>query len=182
MKRVSSIVAVSLALTLAYATHASASDVEEGEQLYVSQCEVCHGLVNWKEIGLREPFYSPRRIQLAMLDSVTTNAGYLVSQLIPAFGTKETQLMSMPTGELLAVAMPPGPPLRGIIGRPAATVEGYVYSKSMLEMLKGVVWSEEKLDRWITNSQALVPGSFMFYKQPDPETRRKIILYLKANP
>ena len=88
MIRVSSIVAVSLALTLAYATHASASDVEEGAQLYVSQCEVCHGLVSGKEMGLRERFFVPRRIQLAMLDSVTTNAGDLVSQLIPAFSTK----------------------------------------------------------------------------------------------
>ena len=182
MKRASSIVALSLALTLAYATHASASDVEAGEQLYGSQCEVCHGLVNWKEIGLREPFYSPRRIQLAMLDSVTTNAGDMVSQLIPAFGTEETQSMSRQTGERLAVATPPGPNLRGVVGRPAATIEGYTDSKSMLEMLTGVVWSEEKLDRWITNSQAWVPGSFMFYKQADPEARRKIILYLKANP
>ena len=182
MIRVSSIVAVSLALTLAYATHASAADVEEGEQLYVSQCEVCHGLVNGKEISFREPFFVPRRIQLAMLDSVTANAGHLVSQLIPAFSAKETQLMSIPTGERLAVALPPGPPLRGIIGRPAAIIEGYPYSKSMLATLKGVVWSEEKLDRWITNSQAWVPGSFMFYKQDDPEARRKIISYLKANP
>ena len=182
MKRVSSIVAVSLALTLAYATHASASDVEEGEQLYLSQCKACHGFVNWKERGLREPFYSPRRIQLAMLDSVTTNAEDLVSQLTPAFGTKETQSMSRATGELLAVALPHGPNLRGVVGRSAATVEGYVYSKPILKTLKGMVWSEEKIDRWITDTQAWVPGGYMYYKQNDPEIRRKIILYLKANP
>jgi hypothetical protein len=34
---------------------------------------------------------------------------------------------------------------------------------------------------WITNSQAWVPGSMMFYEQPDPEIRRKIITDLEAN-
>ena len=188
MKRVSSVVALSLALTLAHATHASASDVEEGEQLFVLQCEICHGAMYGEETGFREPFNSPRRIQLAMLDSitsldsVTSNAAHLLSGLISGSSTKETQLTSSPTGEHLAVALPNGPPLRGIIGRPAASVEGYAYSKSMLETLKGVVWSVEKLDRWITNSQAWAPGSFMYYKQDDADIRRKIILYLKANP
>lgn len=182
MIRVSSIVAVSLALTLAYATRAIASDVEEGEQIFALQCEICHGAMYVEETGFREPFNSPRRIQLAMLDSVTSDTADLLSGLIPGSSRKESQLTSMPTGEHLAVALPTGPPLRGIIGRPAVSVEGYKYSKSMLATLKGVVWSVEKLDRWITNSQAWVPGSFMFYKQPDPEARRKIILYLKANP
>ena len=183
MKRVSTIAAISLALTLAHATHASASDVEEGEKLYVLQCEICHGVIYEEETGFREPFSSPRRVQLAMLDSVTSNAAHPLSGLIPGSSTKETQLMLMPTGDHLAVALPNGPPLRGIIGRSAATVEGYKYSKAILATLKGVVvWSEEKLDRWITNSQAWVPGSFMYYKQEDADNRRKIILYLKANP
>jgi len=180
MKPLLSIVAVSLALTSP--TFANANDVEDGEQLYVLQCEKCHGAMSGQETGFREPFDSSRRIQLAMLDSVTSSAADLVSWLIPASGTNEAQLMSMPTGEHLAVALPNGPTLRGVVGRPAASVEGYSYSKAMLATLAGVVWSEEKLDRWITNSQAWVPGSFMYYKMPDPETRRKVILFLKANP
>ena len=182
MKRVSTIGAISLALALVHSTHASASDVEEGEQLYVLQCEICHGAMYVEATGFREPFNSPRRVQLAMLDSVTSNAAHLLSGLIPGPSTKETQLMSMPTGDLLAVALPNGPRLRGIVGRPAATIEGYAYSKAFLKTLKGVVWSEEELDRWITNSQAWAPGSFMYYKQDDADNRRKIILYLKANP
>ena len=111
-----------------------------------------------KKTGFREPSTVPRRVQLVMANSVTSDTVHL------------------------AVALPNGPSLRGVVGRPAASFEGFEYSKSILEKLKGVVWSEEKLDRWITNSQAWVPGSFMFYKQPDAETRRKIILYLKENP
>ena len=40
---------------------------------------------------------------------------------------------------------------------------------------------DASLDVWITNTQKWVPGVYMFYKQPDPAVRRKIILYLKAN-
>jgi cytochrome c len=135
-----------------------------------------------EETAFREPHSSQRGIHLAMLNSSTSNAAHLVSRLTAAASAKEAQSKSMRVREDLAVAFPHGPTLRGIVGRPAASVEGYPYSKSVLEKLKGVVWSEEKLDRWITNSQAWVPGSFMFYKQDDPETRRKIILFLKANP
>jgi cytochrome c len=45
-----------------------------------------------------------------------------------------------------------------------------------------VVWNHDTLDRWITDSQAWVPGSRMFYQQPDAEIRRQIITYLEANP
>ena len=48
--------------------------------------------------------------------------------------------------------------------------------------LKGMEWNDAALDVWITNPQKWVPGVYMFYKQQDPEVRRKIIHYLKANP
>jgi cytochrome c2 len=179
MKPVMSICAVPLALALAWAGSAIATDLEEGEELYAAQCQACHGAMYEEETGFRERFDLPRRIQLAMLDSVTSDTAHPV---IPVSRSKEAQLGSVPTAEHLAVALPTGPILRGIVGRPAAIIEGYSYSKAFLQTLKGVVWSEEELDRWITNSQARVPGSFMFYKQADVEARRKIILYLKANP
>ena len=182
MKRLLFIGAISLGLALTHATYVSASDEKEGEQLYVLQCEKCHGAMYEQETGFREPVNSPRRIQLVMLDSFTSNAAHLVSRLIAASSTTKNHLAAVPAGEHLAVALPNGPALRGIIGRPAASVEGFTYSKSMLENMEGVVWSEETLDRWITNSQKWAPGSYMYYKQNDPEIRRKIILYLKASP
>jgi cytochrome c len=90
--------------------------------------------------------------------------------------------VSTTAGESLTFAPPFGPHLRGIVGRPAASVEGYSYSSAILKTLKGMEWTEAALDVWITNPQAWVPGVYMFYKQRDPEIRRKIILYLKANP
>ena len=91
---------------------------------------------------------------------------------------------SQPTAEdePLAVAPPFGPPLRGVYGRPAGSVEGFPYSHAFKNTLQGVVWNHDTLDRWITDSQAWVPGSRMFYQQPDAEIRRQIITYLEANP
>jgi len=82
----------------------------------------------------------------------------------------------------LAFAPPFGPNLRGVYGRPAGSVAGFQYSNTFTKTLKGMEWNDAALDVWITNPQAWVPGVYMFYKQPDPEIRRKIILYLKANP
>ena len=81
----------------------------------------------------------------------------------------------------IAFAPPFGPNLHGVYGRPAGTVKGFDYSKEFMKTLKGMIWNDAALDVWITNPQAWVPGVYMFYKQPDPEIRRKIILYLKAN-
>jgi cytochrome c2 len=44
-----------------------------------------------------------------------------------------------------------------------------------------VVWDRSTLDVWIRDSQAWVPGSMMFYKQPDVDVRRKIITYLETS-
>ena len=81
----------------------------------------------------------------------------------------------------IAVAPPYGPNLRGVYGRPSGTIQGFGYSSAFLRSLKGMKWNDASLDVWITNPQKWVPGAYMFYKQPDPEVRRKIILYLKAN-
>jgi cytochrome c2 len=62
-----------------------------------------------------------------------------------------------------------------------ALFKGFVYSVAFLKSLKGMEWTDASLDVWITNPQKWVPGVYMFYKQSDPEVRRKIILYLKAN-
>jgi cytochrome c len=100
-------------------------------------------------------------------------------QGIADLGGTDANLIRVP--DRVAVAMPFGPHLRGIVGRPAGTVPGYSYSPTMMKTLKGMEWNEAALDVWITNPQKWVPGVYMYYKQPDPEVRRKIILYLKAN-
>ncbi len=173
MKRLLPAIAASLVFGFAFSSRSNASDLSEGEELYNSQCKLCHGSPE-QDTGFRTPGQSLDRIQLAMLDTLEAGTTDFVTRLIPSFGAT--------TGERLAFAPPFGPNLRGVVGRPAGTVEGYTYSKTMLSTLKGMIWNEAALNVWITNPQAWVPGVYMYYKQPDPEIRRKIIVYLKANP
>ena len=73
--------------------------------------------------------------------------------------------------------------LNGIIGRKAASVGYPMYSDSMKTFGNfGVVWTEENLDRWITNPKAVLPASYMamFPGVPDANDRANLIAYLKT--
>jgi cytochrome c len=41
------------------------------------------------------------------------------------------------------------------------------------------MWDEETLDKWLTDSEKLVPDNDMAFRVPDSEERRKIIEFLK---
>lgn len=160
-------------------------DLAAGEKLYASQCKVCHGLVSPPTGNLGPGLSQPRPLHLAMQQSVGPTM-----RDVPAEMTSRTSVSTTisawpgedPTDAMrIAVAPPYGPNLRGIYGRPAGTIQGFVYSSAFLKSLKGMEWNDASLDVWITNPQKWVPGVYMFYKQPDPEVRRKIVLYLKAN-
>ena len=69
-----------------------------------------------------------------------------------------------------------GPKHRGVVGRPAASVPGYAYSKALKG--SGLTWTPAMLDRWLTNPQALVPGAKMYFSVAKPQDRADIIAYL----
>jgi cytochrome c len=71
-----------------------------------------------------------------------------------------------------------GPSLFKVVGRPAGKAEGFHYSAGFAKA--DFVWDEAKLDAWLTNPQAVIPGAVMAYRQPKPETRAAIIAYLKG--
>jgi cytochrome c2 len=158
MKHAHAAIAVVLAVGLVGSHSAAASDLAEGEALYTAQCKLCHGSLDSKSGHLQ----SSPPLQLALLESASAPG--------------------KASDAIIAFAPPFGPNLRGVVGRPAGSVEGFTYSNTMLKTLKGMEWTEAALNVWITNPQAWVPGVYMYYKQDDPEIRRKIILYLKANP
>jgi cytochrome c len=71
-----------------------------------------------------------------------------------------------------------GPPLGGSIGRKAASVPGYAYSKALTAA--GLTWDDATLDRWLAQPSALVPGTSMVYGGlAKPEDRQQLIAYLK---
>ncbi|GAC1343585.1 MAG: c-type cytochrome [Acetobacteraceae bacterium] len=70
-----------------------------------------------------------------------------------------------------------GPHLAGVVGRPIGSVPGYKYTAGY--STAGANWDEERLDRYLTNPQAMFPGSSMLYKQANAGVRKSIIDYLK---
>jgi cytochrome c len=52
-----------------------------------------------------------------------------------------------------------GPPLRGVVGRKAGTVSGFLYSDSL--RASGITWNEGLLMKWLENPDAMVKGTDM---------------------
>ncbi|WP_245450141.1 c-type cytochrome [Chelatococcus asaccharovorans] len=72
-----------------------------------------------------------------------------------------------------------GPQLNGVIGRPAATVEGYSYSQAMKE--SGITWDEANLKHWMQNPRDVLRGTKMvFAGLPKDEEVANLLAYLKS--
>jgi cytochrome c len=70
-----------------------------------------------------------------------------------------------------------GPSLAGIAGRKAGTIAGFKYSPALAKA--DFVWTDDKLDAWLIDPQAVVPGAIMPYRQAAVDIRAAIISYLK---
>ena len=78
------------------------------------------------------------------------------------------------------VAPKNAPSLNNLIGRPAASIEGFKYSDAMIEAGKaGVVWDVETLSRFVTKPRSVVNGSNMsFTGLRNPDDVANVIAYL----
>jgi len=70
-----------------------------------------------------------------------------------------------------------GPTLFGVIGRKAGSVAGFHYSSGFAKA--DWIWDDARMDAWLTNPQAMIPGAIMPYRQSKAEVRASIIGYLK---
>jgi cytochrome c len=70
-----------------------------------------------------------------------------------------------------------GPRLRGVFGRPAASVPTFPYSESLRK--SGVTWDSSSLDKWLTDPDGFVPDNDMAFRVPNKDERATIIEYLK---
>jgi len=72
-----------------------------------------------------------------------------------------------------------GPSLNGVVGRPAGSVAGFPYSDALKK--SGLVWTEENLRKWLTDSAGTVPHTLMPHVSfGDPAERIYVIEYLKT--
>jgi len=75
-----------------------------------------------------------------------------------------------------------GPHLVGIIGRKAAAVEGYKYSKAMIAKAEeGLVWTEENFTEYMIKPKKFVPGTKMAFAGLKKEKQRvDLLAYLQS--
>ncbi len=75
-----------------------------------------------------------------------------------------------------------GPRRTGIVGRKAASAEGFNYSDAMkAAATNGVIWDEVTIDKYLASPKGFIPGNKMiFVGIPDEADRRDVIAYLKS--
>ncbi len=72
-----------------------------------------------------------------------------------------------------------GPQLNGILGRPAASVEGFNYSPAL--KAAGITWDDASLHTWLIDPKKMVPGTKMFFPGIKDEVERDdLIAYIES--
>jgi cytochrome c len=72
-----------------------------------------------------------------------------------------------------------GPTLVGVVGRQSAAVPNVLYSKALQDA--HLTWTPETLDKFLTDPQALAPGTAMPVAVSDPKDRADLIAYLASS-
>ncbi len=77
-----------------------------------------------------------------------------------------------------------GPHLVAIVGRAAASIEGFTYSDAMkAKGVEGLMWTEENIAAYLKAPKEFVPGNKMpFAGLKDDTETANLIAYLKASP
>ena len=70
-----------------------------------------------------------------------------------------------------------GPALRGVYGRNAGKDPQFTYSDAIKKT--SVMWDESTLDRWLTDTESVIPDNDMSFRLNDPAERADIIAYLR---
>jgi cytochrome c len=71
-----------------------------------------------------------------------------------------------------------GPRLGGVYGRKAASVPEFEYSEALKK--SAACWDEASLELWLTDPDAMAPGTDMAFRVSDGEERKALIAYLKS--
>jgi cytochrome c len=74
------------------------------------------------------------------------------------------------------------PTLRGVIGRPAASVESFDGYSDALKAKKSLIWTPANLNSFLKSPKDFVPGTLMYKTVPDGKDRADIIAYLASLP
>jgi cytochrome c len=70
-----------------------------------------------------------------------------------------------------------GPRLRGVFGRKAGDVPDFTYSTAL--KASGITWNEDSLDKWLSDTDAMIPDNKMGFRVVKAAERADLIAYLK---
>jgi len=70
-----------------------------------------------------------------------------------------------------------GPRLRHVYGQPAGKDSQFNYSDAMKSA--AITWDETTLDRWLADTESVIPGNDMSFRLDDASKRADIMAYLK---
>jgi glucose/arabinose dehydrogenase len=76
------------------------------------------------------------------------------------------------------VIMKQGPSLVGVLGRHAASLPNFNYTKALTD--SGLTWDPPTLDRFLTSPPVAVPGTLMPIPVPNAQERQDLIAYLST--
>ena len=72
-----------------------------------------------------------------------------------------------------------GPSLAGVVGRKSGSLDGFKYSDAMKKA--DVTWSDDTLEKYLTDPKAFVPGNRMAFAGVKKEADRKAVIdYLET--
>lgn len=72
-----------------------------------------------------------------------------------------------------------GPHLRNVYGRKAGTAPGFNYSDAL--KAASFTWNDALLEKWLTDTESVVPDNNMDFHVPNPDERADIIRFLKVS-
>ena len=124
---------------------------------------------------------SPRRVSLVLLVLITP--AWATGQALPAGNAvrgkalfQQNCALCHATGLETGAAPGLGPMLAGVVGRRAASVPSFGYSKALAA--SQLTWDADSLERFLAGPAALVPGTTMIVVLAKPEDRRDLIAFL----
>jgi cytochrome c len=72
-----------------------------------------------------------------------------------------------------------GPRLRNVYGRPAGSISTFKYSDALKSA--HFTWDDVSLDKWLTDTESLIPDNDMSFHVPKADERADIIRFLKES-
>lgn len=104
--------------------------------------------------------------------------GERIAEADPAAGENRAGICKACHSTAKGAADSIGPNLWGVVGRPVASRPGFNYTPALKAF--GGNWTYQRLDAFLKDSAALVPGTAMAQRFAKPEQRAQLLAYLRT--